>query len=108
MRETLRFTCGLVLALMLSAATISAVGLTWITVKDAVQSGGSLESFEAAIRHYSDRVEMDDEGIRLIRARHPFLLHFGMLAVCWIAMLAIAATLRRLLRARQPQSEEGS
>lgn len=108
MRETLRFTSGLALALMLSAATLSAVGITWITVKDAVQSGGSLESFEAAIRHYSDRIEVDDQGIRFIRARHPFLLHFGMLALCWVATVAIAAALRHLLRDRQPLPEKGS
>jgi hypothetical protein len=98
MKQALRFLLGLALTLIFAAATISAVVLTFVTVKDAVLSGGSLVAFEARLRHYSDRLVADKDGFRLMRAPHPFALHFGVLAISWVMTVACATALRYLQR----------
>lgn len=96
MMQCVSFVLGLVVALIFAASAMCAAGVTLVTVKDAVQSGGSLEKFEAQIRHYSDGFETRSEGIRSIRASHPFALHFAILSLSWLATVASAAGLRYL------------
>lgn len=98
MKEAFTFLLGLALALVFAAAAVSAVVLTYVTVQDAVLSFGSLDEFEARVRHYSDRLEADEEGLRLVRSPHPIALHFGMLALAWIVVIACATALRSLQR----------
>ena len=99
MRRFLTFVTGLGLALIFAGASVSALAITFLTVKDALESNGSLETFEAHIRHYSDRLVMDETGIYMIRAPHPFAYHFGMLALCWVVAVLSFVGLRYLLRA---------
>jgi hypothetical protein len=105
MKHALSFFVGLVLALLFAAAAVSAVTATFVTVKDAVQSGGSLETFGARLRHYSDRLEVGANGFRLIGASHPIALHFGMLTLSWLVALGCALGLRHLQRTIQQQGE---
>jgi hypothetical protein len=100
----LRFLAGLVLALVFAGAAVSALGITWVTVKDAIYSRGSLETFEAHIRHYSDRLETTEQGLLLHRAEHPFVLHFGMLGAAWLLTLGSATALNRLQKWQDPRT----
>jgi hypothetical protein len=98
MNHALRFFLGLVLALLFAAAAVAAVTMTFLTVKDAVQSDGSLETFEARVRHYSEGLAVDANGWRVFRVAHPIALHFGMLALSWLLTFGCAMGLRSLLR----------
>jgi hypothetical protein len=96
MRQVFVFVLALVLAVLFAAATVAALGFTAITIKDAVESEGSLAAFEARVRHYTDRLELDGHGFRLVRSPHPFLLHFGLLALSWVVSICAAAALQKL------------
>jgi hypothetical protein len=98
MNHIARFGVGLLLVLVVSAAAVTAFVMTLVTIKDAVHSGGSLPAFEGRIRHYSDRLESDKDDLRLIRTPHPFLLHFGILALSWTATVGAAIALHRVQR----------
>ena len=89
---------GLPFALVFAGATTSAVVITAMTLMDAVESEGSLETFEARIRHYSDRLDSDEHGIRYVRADHPFLQHFGLIALCWVVAIGSGAAVCYLKR----------
>lgn len=101
MHQGARFAVGLLLALVLCAAAVTALGMTVVTIKDAVASGGSPAEFEARIRHYSDRFEQTDGGLLIIQRPHPLVLHFGMLAVSWAVTLGATVALRRVLGTQQ-------
>ena len=101
MKQAFKFVLGFALALIFAASAVFSAGVTLRTVMDAVQSGGSLEKFEAHIRHYSDRLETSPDGIGLIRVSHPFVLHFGMLSLSWVGTVASAAGLRYLFLRRE-------
>jgi hypothetical protein len=103
--QSLRFIAGLVLALVFAGAAVTSLAVTWLTAKHAFESGGSMDTFEAHLRHYSDRMEVYDEGLRIHRARHPLLLHFGMLAAVWVVTLASGMAIHRLRPPFLPGSE---
>ena len=98
MKRALVFAIGLVVALIFAGATVAALSGTFLTVKDAIEAEGSLEKFEAHLRHYSDRWVVDETGFYTIRTPHPFAYHFGMLALCWIVTIGSFAVLRYLVR----------
>lgn len=100
MKIAFRYCLGLVLAVIFAGAAVAALAMTAITVKDAVQSHGSLETYGARLRHYSDRAEADDLGLGLLLAPHPFLVFFGMLAFYWLVTIAAGVALQRLRRNR--------
>lgn len=100
-----KFLIGLVLALTFAGSATVAVGATVMTVKDAISSNGSLESFEARIRHYTDRLVSDEEGFRFVHVPHPFLQHFGMILIAWSVAIVTAIALRKLEASmRSPRS----
>ena len=101
MERAIRVAAGLALALMFAGCAVIALAMTWLTVKDAAASDGSLTTFEAHIRHYSDRLEVVNGELTLHRVRHPFALHFGALVGAWIGTIG-AGTLfsRRFLHPR--------
>jgi ABC-type proline/glycine betaine transport system permease subunit len=98
MRQPVRVLFGLALALLFAAATVSAVILTSVTVVDAFRSDGSLETFDAHIRHYSDRLVMDEQGLRIVRVPHALAFHFAGLTLCWVITFSSAIAFRRLQR----------
>ena len=100
-----KFLIGLVLALTFAASTVLAGIATAMTVKAAIASEGSLESFEAQIRHYTDRVVTDEDVFRPVRVPHPFLRHFGMILIAWSVVIVTAIALRKLEASmRSPRS----
>lgn len=99
----LRSIAGVLLAAVFMVALTTSLGLTLVLVKDVIQSRGDWGEFEAAMRHYSDRLDSGPDG-RLVmhRAEHPVAAFLAMFAGSWVVALLSAYGFHRLRRQTPP------
>ena len=105
MRNTLRFVAGFLLAILLAASVLSAGGAGYALLKEAVQSRGDSERFEAGLRHYTDRLVSTSNGNwELIQSPHP-VLEIGAFLIDALVVAAVCGTLlRRIFPTRRPSA----
>jgi hypothetical protein len=90
---------GLLLAPVFAVALMMSLGLTLVLVKDGVEAGGEWDTFEAQMRHYTDRLELTSDGsLVLHRTSHPVYWVFATFGVSWMVCLIVGYLLEQLRR----------
>lgn len=96
--RVLQFLAGLVLAPLFAISLMTAVVGTVVLVKDAV-TADDWGDFESRYRHYTDRMEITDDGQLLMhRSEHPIAAFVAIVLVSWIAALGFGWLLELLRR----------